>query len=173
MVAKDLHYTYEHSEYDRDYNLLYIKVNPTIQTGRNKTKTEVDYRTTSNLAIYDIGKDKLIHFFEKGSTNKIVYHIYETSYNETMEKMEFNKGNFKIFNNQKIEKRAKADKLFIVTEKPDNKEYELWVSSRLGNDKKMVKVFPKELDWRIDVYNMKIIFIYRLENEIKVEAIDW
>jgi hypothetical protein len=173
MNLKNINYGRRDTEYDREYNLLYVKVNPTIRTGIVKSKTEVDAKIISNLAIYDIEKNTLIHFFEKGTKNKIVYYFYETSYNEEFERMDFNTISPQIFNNQKIEKREKANKLFVITEKEQTNEYELWISSRLGTNKQMVKRFHKELDWRIDVYNQKMLFIHKLENEIKIEAIDW
>ncbi|MFK7936770.1 MAG: hypothetical protein AB8G22_24870 [Saprospiraceae bacterium] len=173
MGLKDVDYGRRDTEYDREFNLLYIKVNPTIKTGIVKSKTEVDIKTISNLAIYEIEKDNLIHFFEKGTKNKIVHYFYETCYNEKLERMDFNTQSYQIFNNQNIEKREKSDKLFMVTEKEQTNEYELWISSRSGINKQMVKRFQKELDWRIDVYNKKVLFIHKLENEIKVTSIDW
>ena len=57
--------------------------------------------------------------------------------------MDFNREGFPIFNNKKIEKREKADKLFVVTKKTDGCEYELWVSSRMGDNKKWSNLFQK------------------------------
>ena len=154
-------------------NLLYIKVNPSVKSGIVKSKTEVDTSTISNLAIYDIEKDKLIHFFEKGSINNIIYYFYETSYNEEREKMMFNKDIPHITNNINIKQREKSDKLFVLNLVPDTEKYELWTSSRSGENIRMLHEFPKGLDWRIDIYNRKFIFIYRFPNEISVKAIDW
>ena len=160
-------------EYDREFNLLYIKVNPTLKTGIVKSKRHIDENILSNLAIYDIEKDNLIHFFEKEEQKTIMAYLYETSYNEKLEKMTFNRSSHNIFNNDKIPKREKSDKLFVITKKPGGEECEMWVSSRLGHDKKLIQTFPKNLDWKIDVFNKKVLFIYKLENEIRVESIDW
>lgn len=161
------------SAYDRTFNILYLNVNPTMKTGIMKSKSDFDEKTVTNLAIYDIGKNELSHFFEKGNTKKILHLFYETGYNEKQKKMDFNKEHFPIFNNEDIEERAKSDKLFIVAEGATGEECEFWVSTRLGENKKRIKTFPKELDWRIDVFNQKVLFIYRLEDEVKIDAYDW
>ena len=76
-------------------------------------------------------------------------------------------------NNSRIEKRALADVLFVITEKPEMEEYEFWISNKLGMDKRLVKRFSKEIDWRIDVYNQKIFFLHPIENGVEVEAFSW
>lgn len=73
-----------------------------------------------------------------------------------MERIDFNTENYLLSNNEKIERRELTDKLFVVTEKVESNEYELWVSNKLGTNKKIVKIFPKTVEWRIDVYNKKI-----------------
>jgi hypothetical protein len=173
MGLKGGSYDFLRLDSDRDLNLLYVQINPTIRTGITRSKKEVKTNTISNLAIYEIGKDKLSYFFEKGSMNNIKYYFYETSYNEQLERMDFSMENHRIFNNKKIEKRELADKLFLVNENEESDELELWVASKLGADKKIVKVFSKNLDWRIDVYNKKVLFFHKIENGIKVESIDW
>lgn len=87
--------------------------------------------------------------------------------------MNFNRTGRQIFNNQEIEKREKTDKLFVVNELTEKNQQELWVSTRAGKDKKMLQRFPIGTDWRIDVYNQKVLFIYRLDNAVKVESMDW
>jgi len=166
-------YTYLDTEYDRTFNLLYIKVNPTVKIGIVKSKTEVDTRILSNLAIYDIEKDHLNHFFEKGIKNKIIDYFYETGYNEKLNRMDFNTDSIQIFNNQNIEQREKTDVLFVVSESESTDEHQLWKSSRSGTDKQLIKTFHKKIHWRIDVFNQKILFIHHLENEVKVESFDW
>lgn len=164
---------YLDADYDRDFNLLYIEVNPTIRTGIVKSKKEVDGNKVSNLAIYNIETGDLTYFFEKGSKQNIRHYFFEVFYDEEKERMRLNKESRMIFNNKKIPKRPASDILFLVNEKENKEEVELWQSSKKGENKKLVKTFSKKMDWRIDVFNQKILFLYQLENEVRVEAIDW
>ncbi len=173
-MGKEINFDYLNLECERDFNLLYLEINPTIRTGITKNKKNINSGIISNLAIYEVENDKLSYFFEEGSLNNIKYYIYETSYHEESQKINFNNEKYGlIINNNKIEKRKLADKLFIVNEKPGGNEYELWISSKLGQDKKRVNTFPKGLEWKIDVYNQKIFFIYKKENGVKIESIHW
>ena len=159
--------------FEREFNLLYAQVNPTIRTGITKSKKQVQKNKISNLAIYEIGKEKLSYFFEEGSINNIKFYFYESTYNEKLERIDFNTENYVLSNNRKIEKRKLTDKLFVVTENEVGDEYKLWISSKLGTDKKMVKEFSKEIEWSIDVYNKKILFLHKVENGIKIESLNW
>ncbi len=159
-------------EYDRKLNLIYFKVNPTVRVGLSK-KIDTDDSLITNLAIFDIGKNHLTHFFEKGTANKILWYGYENAFNEKYHAMEFNTEIHRVFNNQNLEKRERADKLFVVRESQDGNTRELWISNRKGEDKRLVKSYPRKTDWWIDVHNQKVIFVFKLKNEVKVEAIDW
>lgn len=165
---------YSDTEYDRSFNLLYIKVNPTlVKSGIVKSKSATNTNVTSNLGIYDIGKDKLSHFFEINHDKVIIAIIYEKRYNEENKQFDFNVSSAMIFNNYDIEKREKADVLFVVAYIKSKEHFEFWKSSRNGENKVLVKTYEKERDWRIDVYNQKIIFIHKKKNEVEVEAFDW
>jgi len=160
-------------DYERDLNLLYVEINPTIKTGITKTKKQIQRNKISNLAIYEIEKNSLSYFFKEESKNDIKFYFYENFYNEKEEMIEFNRDSYHISNNNKIEKRALENKLFVINEKKEGDEYELWISSKLGTDKKLVKVFSKKVEWKIDVYNKKILFLSSTLNGISIESINW
>ena len=173
MSYQEINRDFFESSHERDFNLLYVEVNPTIKKGFTKSKKETQHHKISNLAIYNIETDQLAYFFRAGSINNIKYYFYEKSYNEDGKKIEFNELNYLLTNNTKIEKRDLVDILFVVTEIPETEEYELWVSSKKGTNKRLVKKFSKKIDWQIDVYNQKFLFLHKLENGVKIEAINW
>jgi len=159
--------------FERDFNLLYTQVNPVIKTGILKEKKEIQKNKVSNLAIYEIGSGKLIYFFEEGSINDIKHFFYENSYNEKLEKIDFNKEHYRLSNNVNIKNRKLANKLFVITEKSERKECELWISSKSGTNRRKINTFPEDTAWRIDVFNKKVLFVMERENKVEIESFDW
>jgi len=173
MGLKGNNYDFLDFSFERDFNILYAEIHPTIRTGIRKSRKETQKDKISNLAIYDIKNEKLSYFFEEGSNKNIKFYLYESSYNEEFEKIDFNTESYLLSNNMKIEKRELEDKLFVITEKDESEEFELWISSKLGLDKKLVRTIPKRTKWRIDVYNKKILILNKIENGIKIESLNW
>jgi len=50
---------------ERDFNLIYVEINPTIRTGITRSKKEVKPDVISNLAIYETAKDSLTYFLRR------------------------------------------------------------------------------------------------------------
>ena len=168
---------YANSDYDRDFNLLYIFVSPTEKQKSGIVKSRVDENSllTTNLGIYDIGKDQLSHFFDIG-TDKLIRRVYyERSYDAENKRMVFNVEDGHIFNNHEIEKREKFDVLFILAWNRKEEIFEFWRSSRLGEDKVLLQTYSEDekVIPKIDVFNKKVLFIKKLENKVEVEAFEW
>lgn len=168
---------YADSDYDRDFNLLYVFVNPTeeVKSGFAKSRLDENPMLRTNLAIYDIETDRLAHFFEIGN-GKLIHEIYyEKDYLPEKKKMLFNKEDRHIFNNYEIEERKKADVLLMLAWDRKLKQFEFWKSTRQGDKKEMLTSFTEEekVVWQIDVFNKKVIFIRKLQNEVKVQSFDW
>lgn len=163
-----------YTEYDRNFNSIYIKVNPTTtKSGIGMSKSVTNESLFSNLAIFDIDKNKLIHFFDKDDKRIILDFLYEKSYNKEHRQMMLNTHSSRIVNNVDLERRDAADKLFIFIQNVDTKIFEIWTSTRLGEDRKLLKSYRGKTDWKLDVYNQKLFFFQKLKNEVAVESIDW
>lgn len=163
-----------YTEYDRDFNSIYIQINPTTtKSGIGMSKSVTNENFISNLAIYDINKGKLKHFFDKDDKRTVLNYFYEKSYHAIDKRMVFNTSSNRIENNFDLEKREKADKLFVFIKNVNTRVFELWTSTRLGEDKKLIKSYKERVDWKLDVYNQKIFCFEKLKNEVIVEAFDW
>ncbi|MEO1413320.1 MAG: hypothetical protein AAFW73_25795 [Bacteroidota bacterium] len=163
----------EPTAYDRTFNLLYLKIGPAAKTGILGTKYEADPRLVYNLGIYDIAADELRYFFAPGTERRILHLIYETEYNDKLRRMEFSESGTFLFNNYDLDPREQSDRLFVVAQPTKSEAGELWVSNRRGEAPKLVRTFDLKMDWRIDVYNQKLLFVEVQGAVAQVHAYDW
>jgi len=169
---------YRETEYEKNHKLLYIKVNPTIEsTGYRSSKSETKEDVISNIGIYDLDKETTTYFFEKNTDKRIKLFIYEVAYYEKEEEDEqyfsFNTYPNNIINNNKVPKRPVNDSVLIITEGKEKGESEFWLSDKHGKNTQLIKRTESNTIWKLDVLNKKLIFIHKLTNELKVESVDW
>lgn len=173
-MMKEIYNPNVHTERDREFNSIYIQVNPTIvRSGMMSSKTVNKSDVVSNLAIFDIAKNELSYFLEKDNKRAILEYFYEVSYDEERKTILFNRNSRRLVNGHDLEKRKKGDKLLVFVENTFDKTFEIWTSSRLGKHKKLVKTYKERVDWELDVYNQKIFVYRKLKNEVEVEMFDW
>ncbi len=169
------HYTSLES-YDRSLNLMYLPIykNQNRTGGFGSLKSEKTNHKISNLAIYDIDKDNANYLFPKGEDRVIINYYFEKEYNTEQECMTFNGTFGNSSNNYKIDKRDCVDKMIILTENNSKNHIDFWLSNKKGENPKLIKTYDKnEVSWKLDILNKKIFFIQQVNEEIRIDPIEW
>lgn len=178
FISKGSIYRPDGVQNDANANLLYIKINPTIEvvkTGlvRNKTESEINTSVISNIAVYDVVNDNIKYLFDKGENINIQDFVFEKGYNSDSKMMLFNTDNSNLCNNNDIEERPCSDHLFLYVDNKSNGTYDFWKASKTKGTKELVKSFKTDTIYRLDPRHQKIIFINKLPNEVNIESFDW
>jgi len=166
-------YSGRETEIDSEFNFLYVTIHPTVNQGILMASAEMDKSITSNIGIYNLKDGTTSYLFDQNENKRILSFYFEKNYNEAHHRIDFNNSTSHIINNEKIDKRATMDRLFVVTEGNSKEELELWRFTKAGDSKQLVKTFSEKDAWKLDVVNQKILFIRKSPHKVQVDSFDW
>ncbi len=172
----------EVNTYESNLNLHYLSVTDTIFTQISKTRTNESYYT-SNVAVYDITKDKTKYIFSDSSKFKIVGFYFESNYNSTFKTIEFNNekyfengesntNNYAFSNNFNVSSRPISNNIIIITQSPNNENNDnltIWICDKYGNNLKKVFDLKNDWTWEIDVKNQTIRISRQVNSKIEIK----
>lgn len=161
--------------YESSFNLLYIIKNYKFSTQNSALETkEQENSFFSNVFIWDINKQrKKILFSDELATELQVRHlIYELSYRDSLSEIVFNNSNY-LFNNTDIPFRHPKNLLLIETYHLTKEKVQLWLSSKQGDNLRMIAEFSLLSTWHLDVKNNCIRIVNQQNYDIDVVEILW
>ena len=175
MMEYGKHRSFEGEEYDRENNLFYLSIYPKsrkIMSG--KKETSYDTSKVVNVVIHDVKKQTSKPLFEETSGHEVLTHLlFETSYDEKLKEITFNRYSSKVQNNRRIEKRPLLDRLLVCQEDLDSGLKKLWAFDKDGSNQRLLVSLPKEAEWRLDVYNQSSRTFIRDADNPEIRDYDW
>ncbi len=157
--------------YDRQFNRLYISILTSKKSG-NLFKS--DSAETHNIAIYDIGLGTTRYLFETAQADLVITHLlFEESWKETYQQIEFNRSSSHVQNSHLIPQRELIDRLFVCVQSKTTKKNTLWTFRKSGDDKQLIAEFDEQTNWYLDVFNQKIRLLKRIDDKVEVRDFDW
>jgi len=160
-------------EVEKNFNLMYVTVNPSISKGIVMAKSELDTQRITNLGIYNLNTSELTYLFKQGANQELRTLLFESCYDEDKKRIEFNNESNHLINNRSIANREISNLLFLVREGKKTGEFEFWKSTKDGQEKELIRTFNNDEIWRLDVKNRKLIFIEKLSDQLNVNEYEW
>jgi|GEM_PF-3196491 len=174
-------------EIERQFNLLYLSMH------RSKSKKglmssykddDFDYTRAFNIAILNIENNNTTYLFEQVKEEETISHLlYETGYEEEPislslphpgyqkigKKIIFNRSSSKIINNENIEKRNPSNKLIVCQLDKSKSVQRIWRFNKHGQNKTLITEIDFKTEWRVDVFNQKILTFKRLIHNVEFD----
>lgn len=158
-------------EHDRQFNLFYLSMHrPKKLKGLMSSKNEedFDYKKITNMAVFDMVNAKTTYLFKNVAKDEVITHfLYELYYRKKDGNMTFNRHSSKILNNSQIDERAPLNKLIVCQKSEETGKKKIWTFDKHGEHKTLITEIDKNTDWRIDVFNQKIITFKRSVEQVE------
>jgi len=165
-ISKQRHVKEEH---ERQFNLFYLSMH-LPKKGRLTSKNEdnLDFSKVVNMAIYDMSSQKTSYLFSEVSKTDIITHfMYEEGYDSNLRKINYNSNSARILNNKDIAERKPHDKLVVCQKNEDSGKQKIWSFTKRGENKALITEIDSQTEWRMDVFNQKLITFKRTLNAVE------
>lgn len=160
-------------EYDPTVGLYYKAIE--VERKNRGFMSKGPSTQVTNISIFNPENEKHLMLFKDNKKRNISIVLYETGINEG--KVEYNlSGHTQIIkNNTSIVSRPPKNKLLVGVriEKNERIFTELWVSSKHGENLRLLTTFPVSSDWHIDMRNSKIRIVTASNSNFTQKSFEW
>ena len=155
---------------DRQFNLLYLSIHRNKKSkGLISSKNEevLDLSKTYNFAVLDLQTDEVTYLFDEPSEEETISHLlYETHFMDKERRVLFNRGSTKVINNESLEPREPADRLIVCQTNQSKDSYRIWTFTKKGQNKRLIAEADSDTEWRVDVFNQKLLTFKRSSEKV-------